>query len=201
MATLLDPPGQFGPIFSVQRGQAIDSRGPSPWLICATRRVLSNAFTRDRSINRCRLRTLRCSPALAAVKMRCRNRRTSASTLVQLIWSQSSTRSCDPFTVTEVAASNVPADADATINSPFTNSPDPRGLPLGPSTLPVSDRFDLTTARRWPFVGDALPVAFRRIGVRFSGHPVPGWDLRLPHGRPTSPQGLDPDGVSTFHMR
>jgi len=59
-----------------------------------------------------------------------------------------SERSRGPFAVTTVAASNVPAGADIAIIVSFTNSPDPRGLPLGPSTPLVSGRFDVPTARR-----------------------------------------------------
>jgi hypothetical protein len=47
---------------------------------------------------------------------------------------------------------------------------------------------------------DVLPVAFRRTGVRFSGHPVPAQGFRFPHSRPTSRNGWTQTGVSTFHM-
>lgn len=47
-----------------------------------------------------------------------------------------------------------------------------------------------------------LPVAFRRTGIGFLGHPVPAGELGLPHGRLTEPiNGSDSDGVSTFRMR
>ena len=41
-------------------------------------------------------------------------------------------------------------------------------------------------------------------GIRFSGHPHPAEDFRLPHGRPTEPgaifhTGPDHNGVPTFH--
>jgi hypothetical protein len=47
-----------------------------------------------------------------------------------------------------------------------------------------------------------LPVAFRRTGIGFLGHPVPAGELGLPHGRLTEPiNGSDSDGVSTFRTR
>jgi len=51
-----------------------------PALRSVTRRTLNSVFARDRNINFCRLRTFFRSPAFDAVKIRCRNRRTSAST-------------------------------------------------------------------------------------------------------------------------
>ena len=141
--------------------------------------------------------------------MRCRSRRTSTSARVQSTWSHSSGKSCGPFTAT-AAASNVPAGADVTFIVSFTDSPDPRGLPLGSSTPLVSGRFDATTARRRPLPGDALPVAFRLTGVRFSGHPAPAGGFGLPHGRPTGkalagphrgchvPHAIDTTGVGVL---
>jgi hypothetical protein len=166
-----------------------------------TRRVATSAFALDRSINRCKLRALRCWPAFDAVKMRCRSRRTSTSTRPQSIWSQSSGKSRGPFTVTAVAASNVPADAVVTfIVSSRTHltrvgslsgrahcsypagltPPRPRGGPLSVEPFPS------------PF---GVP-AFASRAILF-----PGRDFRSPHGRPTSHRRLDPDGISTFHMR
>jgi hypothetical protein len=142
---------------------------------------------------------LRCSPALDAVKIRCRSRRTSSSTRAQSTRSQSSPKSRGPFTTTEAAASNVPAGADVTSIVVSTDSPDPRGLPFGPGNHPYpagSTSPDQEAAA----AGDVFPVAFRRTGVRFSGHPVPAQGFRFPHGRPTGQTRPDPDGVSTFHM-
>jgi hypothetical protein len=50
-----------------------------PALSSVTRRTLSSALARERSINLWRLRTFFRSPALDAAKMRCRSRRTSSS--------------------------------------------------------------------------------------------------------------------------
>ena len=44
------------------------------------------------------------------------------------------------------------------------------------------------------------PVAFRRAGIRFLGHPAPAGALRLPHGRPTE-SASDPIGVTTLPAR
>jgi hypothetical protein len=44
-----------------------------------------------------------------------------------------------------------------------------------------------------------FPVAFRRTGVGFLNRPAPAGELGLPHGRLTRAEGLDPDGVVTFH--
>ena len=60
-----------------------------PALRSVTRRTLISVFARERSINFCNRRTLARSPAFDAVKIRCRNRRTSASTRRQSIWRQS----------------------------------------------------------------------------------------------------------------
>jgi hypothetical protein len=46
----------------------------------------------------------------------------------------------------------------------------------------------------------AVSCCLSATGIRFSGHPVPARDFRLPHGRPTGHHSCpDPDGVSTFH--
>jgi hypothetical protein len=44
------------------------------------------------------------------------------------------------------------------------------------------------------------PVAFRRTGIRFLGHPAPAGAVRLPWGRPTEP-GSDPIGIATLPAR
>ena len=40
--------------------------------------------------------------------------------------------------------------------------------------------------------GCRFPVAFRRVGVGFLGHPAPAGELRLPHGRPTGDRSAGP---------
>ena len=71
-----------------------------PALRSVTRRTLTSVFARERSINFCNRRTLARSPAFDAVKIRCRNRRTSSSTRRQSIWRQSKGASSGPFTTT-----------------------------------------------------------------------------------------------------
>ena len=61
-----------------------------PALRSVTRRTLTSVFARERSINFCNRRTLGRSPAFDAVKIRCRNRRTSASARRQSTWRQRS---------------------------------------------------------------------------------------------------------------
>ena len=68
-----------------------------PALTSVTRRTLSSVLARDRSINFCRLRTRLRSPACDAVKIRCRKRRTSPSTVCQSIADQSRGSSSGPF--------------------------------------------------------------------------------------------------------
>jgi hypothetical protein len=70
-----------------------------PALTSVTRRTLSKALARERSISLCKLRTLFRSPALLAVKIRCRSRRTSSSIRRQSTASQSRSSSSGPFTV------------------------------------------------------------------------------------------------------
>jgi len=70
-----------------------------PALRCVTCRTLTSVFDRDRSISFCRFLTFGQSPSRAALKIRCRSRRTSCSQAHQSMASQSSTPS-GPFTVT-----------------------------------------------------------------------------------------------------
>lgn len=64
----------------------------------------------------------------------------------------------------------------------------------------VSGRFVHDPGRRGPDCGRGVPVAFRRTGIGFLGHPVPAGELSLPHGRPTSPpKRPGPRRGSTFH--
>ena len=71
-----------------------------PALRSVTRRTLISVLARERSINFCNRRTLARSPAFAAVKIRCRNRRTSASARRQSTWRQRSAASSGPLTTT-----------------------------------------------------------------------------------------------------
>ena len=108
-----------------------------PALSSVTRRTLSRAFAREPSISFCRLRTRLWSPACIAVKIRCRSLRTSSSTRRQSTASQSLISSSGPFTVT---VSNLSIGSEVSDRLVFTGSPDPRQLPFGPGSTPVSDR-------------------------------------------------------------
>ena len=70
-----------------------------PALRCVTCRTLTSVFDRLRSISFCRLLTLGQSCSRAALKIRCRSRRTSPSQARQSTAPHSSTPS-GPFTVT-----------------------------------------------------------------------------------------------------
>jgi hypothetical protein len=76
-----------------------------PALSSVTRRTLTRAFDRDRSISFCRLRIPLRSPACDAVKIRCRSRRTLSSARSQLTLSQLQDSPSGPFTAE--AASNL----------------------------------------------------------------------------------------------
>src|SRR6516165_2177802 len=108
-----------------------------PALSSVTRRTLNRAFAREPSISFCRLRTRLRSPTCVAVKIRRRSRRTSSSTRRQSTASQSLISSSGPFTVT---VSNLPIGSGVSDRLVFTGSPDPRQLPFGPGSTPVSDR-------------------------------------------------------------
>ena len=95
-----------------------------PALRSVTRRTLSSVFARDRNINFCRLRTFFRFPAFDAVKIRCRNRRTSSSTRRQSTACQSKGASSGPFTTTCVATSNLSSGSGASVIFFSTGSPD-----------------------------------------------------------------------------
>jgi hypothetical protein len=107
-----------------------------PALRSVTRRTLTSVFARERSINFCRLRTFFRSPAFDAVKIRCRNRRTSASTVRQSTWRQSKVASSGPFTTTLVAASNLSSGSGASVIFLLTGSPDRVSTLSRPGTRP-----------------------------------------------------------------
>ena len=107
-----------------------------PALRSVTRRTLTSVFECDRSINVCNRRTLGRSPAFDAVKIRCRNRRTSRSARRQSIWRQSSVASSGPLTTTCAVASSLSSGSGDHVVFLFTGSPD-RVSPLSrPGTWP-----------------------------------------------------------------
>lgn len=134
------------------------------------------------SISFCRLRTFFRSPALLAVKIRCRSRRTSPSTCRQSTASQSRTSSSGPFTM---MVSNLPLSSSVSDHLLSTGSPDPRQLPFGPGIRPYPTSYAQTTRRRVPVLRPAVSCCLSAIGIGFLGHPAPAGELNLPHGRPT----------------
>src|SRR6478752_4437635 len=176
-----------------------------PALRSVTRRTLRSVFARDRSINFCKLRTLLRSPALLAVKIRSRRRRTSSSVVPQSIASQSRWSSSGPFTTpttTDVAvclvvmASNLPfgsgaivsvsAQAHLTRVSTLSGraSPYPASCP-GPST-------------EEPSRVSRFPAAFRpsAFASRVILCPPGNWSSSRSTDRTC--WRPDPDGVTTF---
>jgi hypothetical protein len=171
-----------------------------PALISATRRTLSRAFERDRSINFCKLRTFFRSPFRDAVKMRCCKRGTSFSTCCQSIDHQSRTSSSGPFTLTSpVPTAGTTAPVAIWVAVMVSN------LPFGSGAGRLRIIHRLTWPRQRPFEPDKVrirPVIRdpRRREPRFGcpGFPWPfglpafaSWPscpagaFDLPHGRPT----------------
>jgi hypothetical protein len=170
-----------------------------PALSCATRRTLSKAFARERSINLCKLRTLFRSPSCDAVKIRCRKRRTSRSARSQSTWSQSNRSSSGPFTATAVAASNVPIGSNVVVIATSTDSPDPRQRPFGPRHQSLSGRLSPTTSRSL-VAPPGFPVTFRPPAFASRVIPSPlGTSAFLTVGPPTTTAAVsDPIGIATF---
>jgi hypothetical protein len=129
-----------------------------PALTSVTRCTLNNAFARERSISFCRLRTFFRSPALLAVKIRCRNRRTSSPARRQSTASQSRTSSSGPFTM---MVSNLPIGSSVSVHRVVTGSPDPRQLPFGPGNRPYPASYARSIRRRSRSSGPRFPAAFR----------------------------------------
>jgi hypothetical protein len=69
-----------------------------PVLRCVACRTLSSVLLQLRNISFCRFLTLARSPSLAALKIRCRSRRTLSSCRRQSMASHSRTTSSGPFT-------------------------------------------------------------------------------------------------------
>ena len=186
LGVMLDPVGQSALASGVSTTSPSTPAVRRPALRSVTRRTLSSVLARDRSINFCRLRTFCRSPVLDAVKIRCRNRRTSSSTRRQSTACQSKNASSGPFTAptTAVAASNLSSvpglrsssspQAHLTASAPF------RARAPGP----VSGRLSATaTWRRQPSrPGFPLPFGYRHSLL---GHPLPAEEFGPPCGRPT----------------
>jgi len=90
-----------------------------PALTSVTRRTLTSALLRERSISFCRLRTFFRSPACDAAKIRCRSRRTFSSAWPQSTRSQSKRSPSGPFAPAAAAVAVAPALAVIASNLPF----------------------------------------------------------------------------------
>ena len=167
-----------------------------PALRSVTRRTLTSVFACDRNINFCRRRTRFRSPALDAVKIRCRNRRTSSSTRRQSTGSQSKLASSGPFTATFVVASNLSSGSGASVIFLLTGSPDRVSTLSGRITRAVSGQLSKTTTWRGWSSSPGFPLRFRHRHSLL-GHPIPAGELGPPHGRLTG-QTAGPDGVTAF---
>src|SRR5215470_7007971 len=178
-----------------------------PALRCVTRRTLTSVLDRLRSISFCRFLTFGQSCSCAALKIRCRSRRTSPSQDCQSMAAQPGTAPSGPFTIT---ASTVVSDSMAS-NLPFGSGG--LGRMASKAHLPTSAPSRVRAAARYP--------------AGYPGRPAEGWPccpgFPLPYGTPAlaswascSRQGLrpslppayrhhltapDPGGVSTFRMR
>ena len=145
-----------------------------PALRCVTCRTLTSVLDRLRSISFCRFLTFGQSCSCAALKIRCRSRRTSPSQVCQPMASQAGSTSSGPFTFT---ASTVVSVSMAS-NLPF-GSGGP-GRIASKAHLPTSAPFRVRAAARYPagYAGrpaeglamlSRFPVALRRTGIRFLG--------------------------------
>ena len=172
-----------------------------PALRSVTRRTLSSVFARERSINFCNWRTLCRSPAFDAVKIRCRNRRTSASTRRQSIWRQSKGASSGPFTTPTmaVAASNLSSGSGASVIFLLTGSPDRVSALSRPGTRPGIRPVIRDDHLEEAAIMSRFPVAFRLPAFRFSVIRCPprSWAL-LTVGLPDTDGCPDLDGVTAF---
>jgi hypothetical protein len=155
-----------------------------PALRSVTRRTLTSVFERERNMSFCRLRTLLRSPACDAVKIRCRSRRTSASTRRQSIRRQSKGASSGPFTATLIAASNLSSGSGASVIFFSTGSPDRVSALSRPGTRPGIRPVIRHNRLEEPTIGRGFPSPFGRRRSLL-GHPVPAEDLGPPCGRLT----------------
>ncbi len=145
-----------------------------PALRSVTRRTHRSVFARERSINFCNRRTLWRSPAFDAVKIRCRNRRTSASARRQSTWRQRSASSSGPLTTT--SASSLSFGSGISVIFLFTGSPDRVSTLSSPGTRP-----GIRPVIRHRQPGGAshhVPVSccLSAAGIRFSVIPFPPRD-------------------------
>ena len=163
-----------------------------PALRSVTRRTLTSVFARERSINFCNRRTLERSPAFDAVKIRCRNRRTSASARRQSTWRQRSASSSGPLTTTS-RVQLVLRFRDHVIFL-FTGSPDRVSTLSSPGTRPGIRPVIRDRQLEGPAITSRFPAAFRPPAFASrSSHSRQG--IGSPHGRPTGPKGRTQTGL------
>ena len=159
-----------------------------PALRSVTRRTLNSVFARDRNINFCRLRTFFRSSAFDAVKIRCRNRRTSSSTRRQSTACQSKGASSGPFTAPTMVglASNLSSGSGASVISLLTGSPDRVSALSRPRTRPGIRPVIRNDRLEEAAILSRFPAAFRLPAFASrSSHSRRG--IGSPHGRPTGP--------------
>ena len=161
-----------------------------PALRCVTCRTLTSVLDRLRSISFCRFLTLGQSCSCAALKIRCRSRRTSSSRVRQSMASHAGSTSSGPFTVT---ASTLVSVSMAS-NLPFGSGGSDRIA--SKAHLPTSAPFRVRAAARYPagYTGRSsggadhlVPVSRRLTAHRRSllEHPVPARGLGLRYLRLT----------------
>ncbi len=129
-----------------------------PALTSVTRRTLTSALEREQSISFCRLRTFFRSPALLAVKIRCRNRRTLSSACRQSTASQSKTSSSGPFTV---VVSNLSLGSGILDHLGLHRLTCPTSAPFRAGHPPVSDQLCGDHPAEVPVTRPRFPAAFR----------------------------------------
>ena len=131
---------------------------------------------------------------MLAVKIRCRKRRTSSSAVRQSIASQSRRSSPGPFTTApatggiavcpDVMASNLSFGSGAVVSVSVQAHLTRVGTLSGPGIRPYPASYPARSAEG-PTTYVPVSCCLSAAGIRFSGHPSPGRELGLPHGRLT----------------
>jgi hypothetical protein len=181
--TLAHPFGQSGLAGAVTMTTSSMPAVLRPAVRSVTRRTLTRALARDRSINFCKWRTFFRSRACDAVKMRWCRRRTWSSTSGQLtdppvehVVLGSVRHLVEPLWRLTWPSVRVPSSIVY-----LTGSPDPRQHPLGSGHLPVSGQL-CGTAGEGATMVSRVSCCLSATGVGFSGHPFPA-EVGLPCGR------------------
>ena len=196
---VLHPVGQLG--LAAEASSAVLPSTPAvsrPALISVTRRTLNSVFARERSINFCRLRTRLRSPARDAVKIRCRRRRTSSSTVPPI-----DRRPVEMFVLRSVHHASVrPHRRRATVCSSWrpTCPSVPASCIIGPHRLtrPTSAPFRVRApARIRPVIRDDR----RRSRSRRPGFPLPFGHRHSLLGSSCSRWGVRPSSRSAYRTR